>query len=255
MWDWLDGYQMDPETGDVFGNANPGNFDPSMAGGGEVGSGYPSSAPGTQSPSSSLLDSILKYGKQGKSVADLLKGLVAGGVGRGGGPGGGTVGGGVLGSAASDPLGAAFSATPFLLALNEANSQGKDLNGVLNQINGEAYTKSVLNPYDKDTGMGRYNLQNDLGLRGVSGSSFGQQSLDNYDYTRALGRSDMATKAQVATAGLQGSLINQRNTNRNLILGAGLSASGKLFSPQPDPFGLNNILGLNALSGILGAQP
>jgi hypothetical protein len=149
-----------------------------------------------------------------------------------------STGSGVLGSILNDPLGAAFNATPFLLALNEANRQSGDLNNVLNQINGDAYTRTVLNPYDMETGAGRTSLLNDQELRGVRGSSFGDQALNNYDYMRAIGRGDLANRGILSSAQLQGSLINQRNTNRNLLLGAGLNASGRLFSPQPDPFGL-----------------
>lgn len=163
---------------------------------------------------------------------EIAKGLggVLGGSGMSGGNNGG-FGGGLLGTA--------FNATPFLLALSEANKQGKDLDGVINKINGEGYTKAVLNPYDLQTGLGRGAMENDLGLRGVAGSSFGYQALDNYDYTRALGRGDLASKALMTSAGLEGSLINTRNTNRNLLLGAGLNASGRLFQPQRDPFGLS----------------
>src|SRR6185369_7539356 len=109
--------------------------------------------------------------------------------------------------------------------------------------NGDAYSKSVLNPYDMDTGIGRQNMLQDQQLRGVRGSSFGDQSLTNYDYMRSLGRGDLFNRANLASAGLEGNLINQRNTNRNLLLGAGLNASGRMFSQQSDPFGLKNLLG------------
>ena len=79
-------------------------------------------------------------------------------------------------------------------------------------------------------------MLNDQDLRGVRGSSFGDQSLSNYDYMRSLGRGDLASKAGMAYASTAGNLINARNTNRNLLLGAGLNASGRLFSPQRDPF-------------------
>lgn len=185
----------------------------------------------------SLTDIISKYGEKGLS---LVKSLLA----KSGSGGAATsTGGGILGNILSDPLGAAFDSTPFLLALNEANKQSGDLNDILSGINGTAYTKAVLDPYDTDTGTGRASLQNDMALRGIAGSSFGNTQLNNYDYTRALGRSDMATKAQLAAAQLQGSLVNTRNTNRNLLLGAGLNASAKLFAPQQDPFNLKALLG------------
>jgi hypothetical protein len=84
-------------------------------------------------------------------------------------------------------------------------------------------------------------MMQDQQLRGVRGSSFGNNDITNYDYMRSLGRGDLFNRANVATAGLEGNLINQRNTNRNLLLGAGLNASGRMFQPQSDPFGLENL--------------
>lgn len=265
MWDWLDsldsntpfstnpsfsdlGGNIDSSTGFEFGQTpgvgDAGAFDQtgSLTGATDI-SGNPTNDSifgGTSNNpfgNTSILDVFKKYGAQGLNALKGLRGGNGGGNGQ-------STGGGILDSILGDPVGAAFNSAPFLLAMNEANKQSGDLNGVLNQINGDAYTKSVLNPYDKDTGQGRYAMQNDQALRGVSGSSFGDQALSGYDYTRALGRSDMASKAQLAAAGLQGSLINTRNTNKNLLLGAGLSASGSLFKPQQDPFNLRALLGV-----------
>ena len=172
------------------------------------------------------------------SKINSLKSLLGGASGIGGSNGGSR-----LGQITSDPLGSAFNATPFLLALAQANKQGGDLDQVLSQINGQGYTQSVLNPYDMQTAAGRTALTDSLTNRGVIGSSFGYNDLNNFDYMRAMGRGDLASKAGLASAGLQGNLINQRNTNKNLLLGAGLNASGRLFSPQKDPFNLAALMG------------
>lgn len=239
MWDWLDtlddGGSFDP-GGDLYsGNPTPsggetGAFDMNGSQGVFDSNGNPLYS----SPGFSLKDIL----SGGKDAFGMLKGL----IGSGGGAGG-SAGGGMLGGILNDPLGSAFNATPFLLALNEANRQSGDINGVLGNINSDAYRKSVLDPYDMQTAAQRGSLQNDLALRGVAGSSFGNNDINNFDYSHGLARSDMATKANMATAGLQGQLINQRNTNRNLLLGAGLNASGKLFAPQQDPFNLRALLG------------
>lgn len=267
MWDWLDNldsntpFSTNPSFEDLGGNIDPSTgfpFDTSGATGSFDQTGSMTGATdnsfnpanstifgGTSAnpmPGGNILDLLKQFGPKGLDALKSLGGL--GGNASTGSSGGGSAGKGILDTILGDPLQAAFNASPFLLALNESNKQSGDLNGVLNNINGDAYTKSVLNPYDMDTGKGRYALQNDQSLRGVSGSSFGQQGLDSYDYTRSLGRSDMASKAQLAAAGLQGSLINSRNTNRNLLLGAGLSASGSLFKPQQDPFNLRALLGV-----------
>lgn len=258
MWDWLDSidggdyFGLQPEAGggdvlDMFGSTanTPGfSMDPATYGGsGDVldmfGStpGNPgfTTAPDAWNPalnitdvnSPGILDILKKYG------GDAIKGL----VGSGGGAGGGTAP-GIPGPFGNSIGNAAFDSTPFLLALATANQQSGDLNGVLNQINGAAYQKSVLDPYDLQTAYQRGALQQDQGLRGIAGSSFANSDLNNFDYTHGLERSDMASKAALASAGLQGQLINSRNTNTNMLLGAGLNASAKLFSPTTDPFNL-----------------
>ena len=170
-----------------------------------------------------------------------------------------SLGSSVMNQITNDPLQAAFNATPFLLALQQANSQGGDLKATLDKIQGladgvsgnsSALTTAVLNPYDQSTATGLGNLTQSLGSRGVLGSSFGDMSLDNYNYTRDMGRGDLLAKTKLASTGLEADLLskvlsgqNAANTNKNLLLGAGLSASGRLFQPETDPFGLKALLG------------
>jgi hypothetical protein len=258
MWDWLDdidtGGGVDPGAEGTF-NA-PLEADTSTGAFDQFGMDNPNTGfqdqgfdPGGSGDSGILsqLKSAYQAGTLGKSAYEMLtKALGAGGSASAGSSALAkkSTGGGILDNILSDPLGSAFNATPFLLALSEANRQGGDLNNVIGKINSDAYRKSVLDPYDLETGQGRAMMQQDQGLRGVAGSSFGDQSLNNYDYMRNLGRGDIASKANLASAGLEGQLINTRNTNRNLLLGAGLNASGKLFSPQKDPFDLNKLFGI-----------
>lgn len=259
MWDWLDSIMNGSNTSAV----DPFSFDPSTLEGSSGGLNNLSDLP----PATNMQDWMTKLDStpQGKTLLnsitggwgdaagamtakDLLSlGRTLSGIGGLTGAGGST-GRGIFDQIQNDPLGSAFNATPFLLALAQAKSQANDLNGVLSKINGEGYTNAVLHPYDLATGQGRTALEQSLSDRGVAGSSFGYNDLNNYDYLRNLGRGDLANKAQMTSAGLEGSLINQRNTNTNLLLGAGLNASGQLFSPKKDPFGLGN-LGLASLLG------
>ncbi len=260
MDNYFEDYVTDPNTGDVYsansgadvsggvdqyGNPTSGNLN--FQGGNTNDFYNPSAvdASGNPLPTNYLSDA--------QKILSLLK---AGA----GAAGGKTLGQSILGQVGSDPLSAAFSATPFLLALNEANKQGGDINDVLGRLRGlessvsgntSPYMNAILNPYDQETGTGRAALVQDQGLRGIRGSSFGDQALNSYDYTRGLGRGDIASKALLGSTALQGNLIGseldaitKRNTNRNLLLGAGLSASGKLFQPQQDPFNLKSLLGL-----------
>lgn len=242
MWDWLDG--IDSEAGFDPGSSSmynaPLTEDTSTGAFDQFGMNNPNTGFQDQGfdPGGSFLDSLKGYGQQGVDLYNKLKSipglaqLLGGAAGAAGGKK--STGGGILDNILNDPLGAAFNASPFLLAANFANKQAGDLNGVLNSINQDSYRKSVLDPYDLETGQGRAMMQQDQGLRGVAGSSFGDQSLNNYDYMRNLGRGDMASKANLSAAGIQGSLINARNTNTNMLLGAGLNASGRLFSPPSD---------------------
>jgi hypothetical protein len=267
MWDWLDQFSGVPD--DLGFDFMPGNLTPQMpsavfdAGGmmpspvapsaeqlaewglTETGAGQFENLGNIQSFGGSLGGSNFLPSGAGNFAVDLAKKYL---LNSGNASGGGTSQGkSVLDTFMGDPLQAAFNSTPFLLALTEANRQSDDLNGVIGKINGDAYARSVLNPYDMDTGIGRNNMMQDQQLRGVRGSSFGNNDITNYDYMRSLGRGDLFNRANVATAGLEGNLINQRNTNRNLLLGAGLNASGRMFQPQSDPFGLENLRKMGVL--------
>lgn len=152
-----------------------------------------------------------------------------------------------------------FNSAPFLLALQQANSQSGDAQPYIDKLtalgdqfsgNQSAFIQSLTNPYDQSTATGRGQLQQSLGLRGVAGSSFGDQALGNYDYTRDMGRGDLVAKGTTAGIGAQGQLttaaldaVNKRNLNKNTLLGAGLSASGRLFQPANDPFNIKSLLG------------
>jgi len=270
MWDWLDNLGG-PEgiggsesihlgSGLPYGATEDGIYAAMDAGDAAVGSGMTASGYMTPNP----LMSIPGYGDvySGLGTAATLRSIMGTAQGaaalkslmnKGGGNtinfGPGSNGGGLLDGIANDPLGAAFSATPFLLALTEANKQGKDIDQVLNEFRGNesGYMQSVLRPYDMDTAAKRTELLTGLGERGVSGSSFGNQQLGNFDYLRDVGRGDLTARAKVSTFAPTLDAITKRNTNRNMLLGAGLNASGRLFQPQQSPldlFGLRNLVGV-----------
>ena len=246
MWDWLDNLSGSggpdsgiPDFGDQYpipsDVATPPNPLMSIPGYGDVYSGL---------GRMETLKSIMGTAQGAAALKALQKG--GGSIFNNFGPG--SNGGGLLDGIANDPLGSAFSATPFLLALTEANKQGKDIDQVLGEFRGQnsGYLQSILRPYDIDTSAKRTELLSSLGERGVAGSSFGNQQLGNFDYLRDVGRGDLSSRAQVATFAPTLDAITKRNTNRNMLLGAGLNASGRLFQPQQaalDLFGLRNLVG------------
>lgn len=250
MWDWLDEIGYDPGAEGMYNAVSAA--DPYGGSAAWPDDSVTGGANGGEIPRSSPFDfqSLLKqYGTQ---ALNLLKPTGAGPS--------GSQGRGILDQITGDPLGSAFNATPFLLALAEANRQQGITNPTLSRISGLAdsaannqtgLVASAVDPYNRQTMAGRDALLADQQARGVRGSSFGDQSLTSYDTMRGQGAGDLTAKATATSLGLQGGLLDnilkgqtQAATNRNMLLGAGLNASGKLFQPQSDPFGLKNLLGL-----------
>lgn len=250
MWDWLDSLDTSgmnfPEGagGGNLGDPGGGAFDM----GGSAGVFDSNGNPLYSSPFS--LKDIFGYGKD---ALGFLNKLAPTGAGK-------STGGGILGNILGDPAGAAFNATPFLLALAEANRQQGITDPTLAKISGlqdqaanneTGLVASALGPYNRQTMAGRDALMADQSQRGIRGSSFGDQGITNYDMTRGQGAGELTAKTTAASLGLQGGLLDQilkgqtqAATNRNMLLGAGLNASGRLFQPQSDPFGLKNLLGV-----------
>jgi len=171
-----------------------------------------------------------------------------------------TMGQNILNQVRNDPFAAALSSAPFLLAMQQAQSQKNDIQPYIDKLNNlqgqfagneSAYMKSITDPYDMQTARGQGDLTQSLSQRGVLGSSFGNADLANYGYMRDTGRGNLLAQAKTQGIGAQGGLINSALTatnNRNLagnaLIGAGLGAAGKLFQTQEDPFNLKNLLGV-----------
>lgn len=264
MWDLVDNVGFDPGAEGVYNapiaeDTSTGAFD-------QFGMNNPNTGFQDQGfdPGGSWLESLKGYGQQGMDVYNKLKAIpgIAALLGnlQGKSAGNKSTGGGILNGVLNDPLGSAFNASPFLLAMAEANRQGNKTDPILARLSGLAdqagsneggLLSSVTGPYNRQTMAGRDSLMADQSLRGVRGSSFGDQSLTSYDTTRSQGLGELTGSTQAKSLGLQGGLLNQllagqtqAATSRNLLLGAGLNASGKLFQPQSDPFGLKNLLGV-----------
>ncbi len=78
--------------------------------------------------------------------------------------------------------------------------------------NESAYSNSVLDPLRQSIATGQGNLERSIGLRGIAGSSFGDQALTNYltDTGRSL-RDATAQTEQESIGGLAGLDINRFN--------------------------------------------
>lgn len=272
MWDWLDDVGMDEfgNTGGEFTGGSSDFFDPMAAGGSMMPAAVPEADPTfggtlTDVGNGSFEDigsADLAARNSGVPTnllsrlgdAALVQRLLGGGrSAAAGGTGGGAGGGMGLGDMA-------FNSAPFLLAAYMANQQRNDINPYIDRLNSlndrfagneSPYIKSLTDPYDMSTAQQRGSLTMGLGNRGVLGSSFGDNALDNFGYMRDVGRGNLTAQAINQSVGAQSQLtdqaikgVNVRNANTNALLGAGLNASAKLFSPQRDPFGLSEILRL-----------
>lgn len=264
MWDWLDEFVSPGDAGDV-GTYGTSGIESAPAPTGLAGDqpldifGSTPDMPGWTNDASTWDPQYSQPGGGSSlwgKIADWAKGalpnarsLFGGGSAAAGGSAPGGMGFGT----------AAFDSAPFLLSLGLANKQRNDINPYLDRLNSlydrfssneGGYLKSVTDPYDMATAQQHGALTTSLGNRGVLGSSFGDMSLDNQNYMRDVGRGDLLSRAINESVGAQSQLtdqamkgINTRNAASNALLGAGLNASARLFSPQQDPFGLRTLMG------------
>lgn len=271
MWDWLDNLDtgsFDPGGEGMYQAPSPdvGSFDPGGEGlyndpnyGGMDFGSFDPGGEGVFTGNGSVFNGQNPlWGQLAKYGSKLLNPLLAAAGGRAG--AGGTRSGG--GSSLGDM---AFNSTPFLLSAALANSQRNDINPYLDRLNSlsdrfagneSPYLKSLTDPYDMSTNRGRGDLTMRLGDRGVLGSSFGNADLGNFDYMRDVGRGNLVSQAINQSVGAQSQLtdqaikgVNTRNAGTNALLGAGLNASSRLFSPQQDPFGIQQILKMAGANG------
>lgn len=199
-----------------------------------LGSGFGSLTSGARSSSTSWLDSLLN-GSGTNPTSSILKALL-GSNGTGGSKGlldGALGSNGILGSL----LGAAPGIAALSYAANQTPADTTQLHGLLGTAQGAAAGSSfnptqlqasydAFNPqaqtsqYDIQTGLGNAKLNSSLAQRGLSGSSFGDQSLTNFSTSRDLGRQTLINQGITSQAGIaqniaqdtlaQGSLANSQ---------------------------------------------
>jgi hypothetical protein len=127
------------------------------------------------------------------------------------------------------------ASVPILAAINYAQNSGNPDLSKLDAAYSNFNPDSLTGAYDLATGSGRTNLESSLARRGVSGSSFANSDLTNYDVTRDVGRTALlgqgaAQQANIANQILQNQIAAQKN--KNDLYGRSLLALGSVFSPQ-----------------------
>ena len=169
----------------------------------------------------------------GNSLTSGLKSLFGGGN---------TGGSGGLLDFLGGGLGSAINTAPILAAINYARNQSPFDTSRLESLYSNFNPESQAFQYDTNTGLGREELTSGLSRRGISGSSFGDQSLTNYNTFRDLGRSSLINQGIGTQAGIAGQILNSDVASRQmkndlygralLALSGGLAprTSGALFA-------------------------
>lgn len=129
---------------------------------------------------------------------------------------------------------------PSLAAINYARNVSPFDTSRLESLYGQFNPSANAFQYDTNTGLGREELTSSLARRGVSGSSFGDQSLTNYNTFRDLGRQSLlnqgiGTQADIASKILS-SDIAERQMKNDLYGRALLALSGGLSPTNTSAF-------------------
>lgn len=211
--------------GGLVGGASGGEAS-GLAGGASGGDVAGAVGGGTLSAGSSLLDNILGGAKNilGLGSSSGLLGSLGSGIGD------------LLGSSS---LGNLLGVGGALAALNYANNIPGENTDNLQAIYNDAtnnempYVNSLVDQVIGPTSQGYGNLVQGLGKRGVLGSSFANQQINNYNTDTAQKLSDIASSGLQSSLGLRGTLaglINNVNlTNQKLktdLIGRALGAAG-----------------------------
>ena len=168
------------------------------------------------------------------SLGNSLRGLLGGGSGTGG---GGLLG-GLFGGTGGGFNPAATAAA--LAAINYAKNTDPFDTSRLESLYGQFNPSANAFQYDTNTGLGREELTSGLARRGISGSSFGDQSLTNYNTFRDLGRQSLlnqgiGTQADIASKILSSDVASRQMKN-DLYGRALLALSGGLSPTNTSAF-------------------
>jgi hypothetical protein len=132
-----------------------------------------------------------------------------------------------------DLFGSTLALAPSLAAINYAKNQGPFDISKLDAAYSQVDPNSLAREYDINTDLGRNDLVSSLTSRGVIGSSFGDQSLTNFNTSRDIGRKSLLTSGAATQANIASQILNaqikEREQKNNLYGRALLALSGGLM--------------------------
>ena len=205
--------------------------------------------PGSFDLGESLYGGTAAQGLDFASAESWLRNLVGGGLpslgnslmnllGGGSGTGSNNLLGGLFGGTGGGFNPAAIAAA--LAAINYAKNTDPFDTSRLESLYGQFNPSANAFQYDTNTGLGREELTSGLARRGISGSSFGDQSLTNYNTFRDLGRQSLlnqgiGTQADIASKILSSDVASRQMKN-DLYGRALLALSGGLSPTNTSAF-------------------
>lgn len=131
-------------------------------------------------------------------------------------------------------LSTAMSTAPALAAINYARNQDPYDTSRLTSLYSQYSPEAQAGQYDVNTGLGRNTLTSNLARRGMSGSSFGDQSLTNFNTARDTGRASLINQGTGVQAGIAGQILNadvEGRKSKNELYGRALMALSGGLNP------------------------
>jgi hypothetical protein len=122
---------------------------------------------------------------------------------------------------------------PGLMALSYANSQGNDMQAIIDQLKGNqsAVVKAATDPLQANIAAGYGDLVQSQGVRGIRGSSFGETDIANYLARTGSALANAGANAAEGSLALQGQLTNTAQQTKNNLYGKAFDILGRGLNP------------------------
>jgi hypothetical protein len=142
-------------------------------------------------------------------------------------------GGPVAGAAqGASPLDTAMGIAPSLAAISYAKNQGPFDTSRFESLYDQYNPQALAGQFDQNTSLGRSSLESGIAARGLSGSTFGNDSLTNFNTARDIGRSELVSKGALGANSIAASILDAQIKERALkndLYGRALYSIGSVF--------------------------
>lgn len=121
---------------------------------------------------------------------------------------------------------------PGLAAIAYAKNQGPFDTSRMTSLYDQYNPQALAGQYDINTGLGRTSLESSNAARGLSGSTFGNDSMNNFNTSRDIGRSQLVSQGALGANGIASSILDAQIKHRALqndLYGRALYSIGNVF--------------------------